>query len=259
MERVSVPVTTRAPTGQTNAYVIGSDRIVLIDPAARTDSLDGLLAGRTLDHVLVTHHHPDHVGAVADYATANDATVWARRGRESAFEAATGVTPDRTFINGTEIPIDEGDLRVVDAPGHAPEHVAFATGEGVVCGDLAVAEGSVVVGAPEGDMRAYCTSLRRVLALEPDQLFLGHGPVIDEPTATCRRLLAHRLDREQRVAAAVADGARALAVITDEAYEKDLTGVRDLAEATVRAHLEKLDTEGRIAWDETSGTAEPTA
>ena len=259
MERVSVPVTTRSPTGQTSAYLIGSDRAALIDPAARTNGLDECLGRRTLDHVLVTHHHPDHVGAVADYATAHDATVWARLGRESAFEAATGITPDRAYTPGTEIPVDDGHLRVVGTPGHAPEHVAFATDEGVVCGDLAVAEGSVVVGAPEGDMRAYCTSLRRVLALAPDRLFPGHGPVIGDPVAVCRRLLSHRLDRERRVAAAVADGARTLAAITDEAYEKDLAGVRDLAEATVGAHLEKLDTEGRVAWDEASGTVEPTA
>ena len=249
MERISVPVATRAPTGQTNAYVQGSDSAVLIDPPARHDRLDDALAARSLGHVLVTHHHPDHVGAVADYAADHDATVWARRGRESAFETATGVAPDRTFVDGTVIPVDDSSLRIVDTPGHAPEHVAVMTDEGLVAGDLAVAEGSVVVGAPEGEMRAYCSSLRRVIARAPGRLFPGHGPVIDDPSATCRRLLAHRLDRERRVEAAVADGATTVAAITDAAYEKDLAGVRDLAEATVRAHLEKLAVENRVRWD----------
>jgi len=249
MERVSVPVATRAPTGQTNAYVLGTDPAVLVDPAARTETLDAMIAERTLGHVFVTHHHPDHVGAVADYATTHDATVWARQGREAAFAAATDIEPDRTFTDGTAIPVDDGHCEVVETPGHAPEHVAVAPDDGLVCGDLAVAEGSVVVGAPEGDMRAYCTSLRRVIARAPDRLFPGHGPVVDDPVATCRRLLAHRLDRERRVERAVDDGATTVAGVTDRAYDKDLTGVRDLAEATVRAHLEKLAVEGRIDRD----------
>lgn len=254
MERISVPVATRAPTGQTNAYVLGSDQAALVDPAARHDRLDDALAGRSLEHVLVTHHHPDHVGAVAEYASDHDAAVWARRGREAAFETAAGVAPDRTFVEGTPIPVDDGHVHVVDTPGHVPEHVGVATGDGLVAGDLAVAEGSVVVGAHEGDMRAYCSSLRRVIARAPERLFPGHGPVIDDPVATCRRLLAHRLDRERRVEAAVRDGARTLAAITDAAYDKDLEGVRDLAEATVAAHLEKLAVEGRVRWDDQRAT-----
>ncbi|WP_372480392.1 MBL fold metallo-hydrolase [Halomicrobium sp. HM KBTZ05] len=249
MERISVPVATRAPSGQTNAYVLGRDRAAVIDPCARHERVDDALASRSLAHVLVTHHHPDHVGGVADYAAEHDATVWARRGRESAFEAATGVAPDRTFTGGTEIPVDDDQLRVVETPGHAPEHVAFATGDGLVCGDLAAAAGSVAVGAPEGEMRAYCCSLRRVIARAPDRLFPGHGPVVDDAGETCRRLLAHRLDRERRVEAAVAEGSETLPAITDAAYDKDVESVRDLAEATVAAHLEKLAVEGRVAWD----------
>jgi hypothetical protein len=67
--------------------------------------------------------------------------------------------------------------------------------------------------------------------------------------ATCRRLLTHRLDRERRVRAAVADGATTVDAILDAAYEKDLSGVRDLAAGTVRAHLAKLAVEGSLRWD----------
>ncbi|MFB6139846.1 MAG: MBL fold metallo-hydrolase [Halosimplex sp.] len=255
VEGVSVEVETRAPTGQTHAYVLGSDPTLLIDPAARTDRLDAVADERRVGHVAVTHHHPDHVGAVADYAERRDATVWARTGRADAFEAATEVEPDRAFAEGTRIETGEGPVRVVDTPGHAPEHVGFAVTDGdapvLVSGDLAVADGSVVVGAPEGDLRAYLTSLRRVHAMAPDRLLPGHGPEITDGgvTGTATRLIAHRLDRERRVREAVAGGAETVPAITDAAYEKDLSGVRDLAEATVRAHLEKLAVEGRVRWD----------
>jgi ribonuclease/clavin/mitogillin len=262
--RVSVDVETRAPTGQTNAYVVGADPALLVDPAAVDDRFDALADERNVGHVAVTHHHLDHVGAVARYADRCDATVWARAGREADFVAATGVAPDRSFAEGARIETGSGPVVVRDTPGHAPEHVAFAVerddGErtergrhvpDLLCGDLAVAEGSVVVGAPEGDVRAYLTALRRVHAMDPDRLRPAHGPAMEGPEVrtTAERLIAHRLDREQRIEAAVEARARTLAEVCDRAYEKDLTGVRDLAEATVRAHLEKLAVEERVRWD----------
>ncbi|MHB9288447.1 MBL fold metallo-hydrolase [Halobacteriales archaeon Cl-PHB] len=245
---VSVPLDTRAPTGQTNAYLLGPAGGLLVDPPARSAALDAAVERQDPAHVAVTHHHPDHVGAVADYATEYDLTAWCLAGQTADFEAATGIAPDRTFGPGQTFPVPDG-IRAIDTPGHAPEHVAFVTGDGLVAGDLAIAEGSVVVGAPEGDMRAYLSSLRRLHAMDPDRLYPGHGPVIDDPRATARRLVHHRLDREGRVLAAVRDGHRELDAIVDTAYDKDVSHVRDLATATVAAHLEKLDVEGRVDWD----------
>jgi glyoxylase-like metal-dependent hydrolase (beta-lactamase superfamily II) len=258
---VTVPVETRAPGGATNAYLVGRETTLLVDPAARSPDLDSTVATHGVDHVAVTHTHPDHVGAVADYARETGATVWCRRGRERRFREATGVTPDRTFGEGTTLPTDP-PVTVLDTPGHAPDHVAFAferpadattvrseRATEVLVGDLAVAEGSVVVGAPEGDVRAYCTALRRLLARDARLLHPAHGPTITDPRATCTRLLAHRHDRERRIEAAVHDGAHDVDAVLDAAYDKDLTGVRDLARATVQAHVEKLARAGRVDWD----------
>jgi glyoxylase-like metal-dependent hydrolase (beta-lactamase superfamily II) len=252
VERIPVPTRTRAPGGETAAYLLAG--ALLVDPAGESAALDAAVAAADPTHVAVTHHHDDHVGGVAAYADRFDLVVWARAGRESAFADATGITPDRTFRPGDSIPPESG-VRVVDTPGHAPEHVAFEVSDGFVSGDLAVAEGSVVVGAPAGDMRGYLTSLRRIHAANPARLYPGHGPVIENTRATCERLIDHRLDREARVVAAVDAGARSPDAILDVAYEKDLSGVRDLARATVVAHLEKLAVEGCIAWD--GSRAEP--
>jgi glyoxylase-like metal-dependent hydrolase (beta-lactamase superfamily II) len=247
IERIPIEVPTRAPGGQTAAYIVGSESGLLIDPAATDGRIEAELDH--IDHIAVTHHHPDHVGQVAEYAAEADATIWCRYGRENAFADATGIEPDRTFREGTAIPTGDGVVTIHDTPGHAVEHVAFGVGTDVIVGDVAVAEGSVVVGTPEGDMRAYLTSLRRLWAMAPDRLLPAHGPVIDDPRATCERLIRHRIDRERRVLTAVEAGNRTVGDILGAAYDKDLTGVRDLAEATVRAHLEKLHHEGRIEWD----------
>lgn len=249
VSRVPVDTATRGPGGATNAYILGSDSAVLIDPAARTDDLDDAVDATSVDHVAVTHHHPDHVGAVAEYADACDATLWARAGRVDAFERATGVAPDRTFRPSDRIATGDGHVEIVDTPGHAQEHVAFTWDRGAVVGDLAVAVGSVVVGPPDGDMRAYLTSLRRLRARGFESIYPGHGPVIEDPDATLARLIDHRLDRERTVRRAVAEGARTVDEILDGAYDKDLTGVRDLARATVRAHLHKLAVEGDLDFD----------
>lgn len=247
IERISLEVPTRAPGGRTAAYVIGDDNALLVDPAATDDRLEAELD--RVGHIAVTHHHPDHVGRVAEYATETNATVWCRYGRRESFVNAAGTDPERTFREGTTIPVSGGDVTVHETPGHAREHVAFGLDRGLVTGDLAVAEGSVVVGAPEGDMRAYLTSLRRLRAMAPDRLFPAHGPVVVDPRSACERLIRHRLDREHRVFSAVEDGNRTVADILDAAYEKNLDGVRDLAGKTVRAHLDKLQHEGRVGWD----------
>lgn len=275
--RVPISVPTLAPEGTTNAYVVGESPALLVDPAAPSDDLDTACDARDVGHVAVTHTHPDHAGAVERYAERTGATIWARRGREAGFERATGIAPDRTFGEGTTVPVGEAAATVLDVPGHAADHVALAVpaegdrrrgdengrrcdrgAEAILCGDVAVVAGSVVVGAPEGDMRAYLTALRRLRARNPATLYSGHGPVIHDPPSTLERLIRHRLDRERRVLAAVETGASDPDAVVDRAYDKDLTGVRNLARVTVVAHIEKLAVEGRLRWDPSAERVAPT-
>ncbi len=245
--RVEVPVDTRAPTGTTNAYLVEG---LLVDPAAETDALDAAVDDERVDAIAVTHTHPDHVGGVAVYADRTDARVYAHADHVDRFRETTGVDPDATFRDGDSL--GSWGIRVLETSGHAPDHVAFAVGRGtdasreLLCGDLAVAAGSVVVGTPEGDIADYLASLERVREAGFDRLHPGHGPVIDDPETTCQRLIDHRLARERRVLTAVENGAADVDAVLEAAYDEDLSGVEDLARATVRAHLEKLAAEGRI-------------
>ncbi|MFD1571344.1 MBL fold metallo-hydrolase [Halorubrum laminariae] len=299
--RVEIQVDTRAPGGTTNAYLVDG---LLVDPAARTDALDAAVgigdaadknaadsdaddhdaaSPHSIETIAVTHAHPDHVGAVSEYADLTDATVVAHANFCDRFADATEIEPDEIVCDGDQI----GDSAVVavETPGHAADHLAFAVGGGgdesgdrgegnadgrtadsaadgtadgatdgheLICGDLAVADGSVVVGAPDGDLDAYLASLQRVRDAGYERIHPGHGPPIDDPAATCQRLIDHRLARERSVLDAIERGASDVDAVLDAAYEKDLSGVEDLARATVVAHLRKLLAEGRIgsAWTE---------
>lgn len=249
--RIPVPTETLASTGTTNAYIIGTDGAILVDPAGQTADLDRAVKSRNIEFILVTHTHSDHVDAVSQYAETTGATVVARRGHEHRFERATDVTPDRTVRDGSTLETADGHrVSLLATAGHAPDHVSLdVPGVATLVGDLAVESGSVLVDDESGDMRAYLTSLRRLHSRASPVLFPGHGPIIERPKPTIQRLIDHRLQREQRVLAAVEAGARTTDEIVTTAYEKDLTGVRDLAARTVRAHLDKLAVEGAVRWD----------
>ncbi len=247
IQRFSLDGQTRSPSGETNAYVVGETNGIVIDPAREHPELTRAVQERA-EHVAVTHYHPDHIGAVESYAEEWNLAVWALAGRGEAFEHATGIQPDRRFFPGETVPV-AGGIEILDTPGHAPEHVSFVVPDGIITGDVAVDEGSVVVGAPDGDMRAYLTSLRRLYARNPERLYPGHGPVIEAPRSTCKRLIQHRLRREHRVLDAIEAGNETLDEIVGATYEKDISAVYDLAKLTVVAHIEKLAVEGRITYD----------
>ena len=260
VRRIPVGVDSQVPTGKTNAYVIitsneeyqgdtGSrPEAILVDPPAQAPEIDMVVDKLTVSHILVTHTHPDHVGGVSVYADTTDATVWCRHGRVQRFYETTGVNPDQTFREGTILPVDES-VQILDLPGHAPDHIGIETKIGILCGDIARANGSVAITSPDGAMRAYFVALRRLHARQPACLYPGHGEVISNPRETCMRLLMHRQEREKNILTAITDNATSVETILDQAYDKNITSVRDLARATVVAHLEKLDADGRIAFN----------
>lgn len=244
--RVSMPV----PGGTVNSYRLG-DPPLLIDPAERPAQLG--LDPEQIAHVAVTHTHPDHVAGLRAVRNATDATVWALEHRVDEFNERTGVHPDRTFREGDEI--GETGVTVLETAGHSPDHVTFIKDRIALVGDIARADGSVMVGEPDGDMRAYLTTLRRLRLRDLESAYPGHGPPIESPQGRFEALIAHRLERERRVESAINSGAREPRAIVDMTYDKDLTGVEEAAVRTVKTHIAKLAVEGRIRWD--GNRAEP--
>ena len=112
-------------------------------------------------------------------------------------------------------------------------------------GDHVLGRGTTVVEWPGGDMAAYLESLEAVAAFEPDRLYPGHGPRVDDPATTIREYIDHRLQREAQVLAALEAGERTPAGMVRRIYADVDPALHGFAELSVRAHLVKLVREGR--------------
>jgi glyoxylase-like metal-dependent hydrolase (beta-lactamase superfamily II) len=225
----------------TNSWLVQSDDgLTLIDPgpddSAHVAALVAAADGR-LKRILLTHTHPDHVGAAAAVKVATGAPVmgWGR-------PWLAGFAPDVAVADGDSV----GGLVAVYTPGHASDHLCFAWRDGALfSGDHVMSWNTSIVSPPDGDMAAYMEGLRLMLARDDRVFYCGHGPVLREPAALVRAMLVHRVGREQAVQAALSDEPRAPMAIVDALYADLDARLKRAAERTVLAHLMKLEAEKR--------------
>ncbi|MEP6569518.1 MAG: MBL fold metallo-hydrolase [Acidobacteriota bacterium] len=251
---------TKPPATHTNCYLIYTSRsLLVIDPGSPYEDEQRVLgatiaellaADRTLSGILITHMHPDHVGGVnALRAQLGDIRVLAHSLTASAL-------PDiqvDTMLDDEDIVVLEGEpriaLRAMHTPGHSRGHLCLyeeRTGT-LVSGDNIVGLGSVLIDPPEGNMRDYLGSLERMRALPNlSVIFGGHGPAIANPYRKLDEYISHRLDREQRILAAVRQGADTQKEIVAQVYTDVSPKAHAMAERAVLAHLEKLIDEGLV-------------
>jgi glyoxylase-like metal-dependent hydrolase (beta-lactamase superfamily II) len=221
----------------TNSWIVGRGPAWLVDPgpaledhvAALSDEIErrGGLGG-----IALTHDHADHSEAVpALRARFPDAPLAAARGHV-----------DVRLDGGERF----GPLEAVSVPGHAPDHLVFIAGTAALAGDAVLGQGSVFIAPDPGALVAYLDGLRRLKERRPEVLLPGHGPVVVDPDAKLDEYIAHRLERERRLLAALGHGKRSVDELLDEAWSEVPAGLRPAAAVTLAAHLDKLDSERRL-------------
>jgi glyoxylase-like metal-dependent hydrolase (beta-lactamase superfamily II) len=222
----------------TNTWVLGRDPCWIVDPGP---ALDAHVAA-----VLAEARRRGGVGGIAlthDHGDPADAAVAARAGAGGPPVGAAG-------WDGADVRLADGDrfgpLRVVATPGHATDHLAFVAGDVCFTGDAVLAESSVFVAPDPGALRGYLAALQRLRGFGLALLCTGHGPPVDDPGALLDRYLAHRRDREARLVAALADGLRGIDELLDRVWDDAPASLRLAATATLAAHLDKLDEDGRL-------------
>jgi glyoxylase-like metal-dependent hydrolase (beta-lactamase superfamily II) len=241
-----------AMTGDGNwTYLIGDRHPVLIDAgvgnASHLDAIANAAPGGP-SLVLVTHAHSDHVsGAPAIKA----------RWPQSRFRKFPWPIRDPdlgwTWLDdGARVDTDDGPLTVLHTPGHAPDHLTFwhADSRTLFVGDMLVQGGTVVIPASHGGSLAlYLRSLERMLQLNPARALPAHGPVIDDPAALIHKYVEHRAQREGQVLGAIDSGGSTDESITAKIYPTLVDALVPMARESVLAHLQKLESEGRVRRD----------
>lgn len=239
----------------TNTYLLGTDELAVIDPgpddAAHLDAVAAAGAGR-IRWILVTHTHPDHAPGAAGLTQ--------RTGAERlGFASRDGFDADRTIGHGFELRRPGLWVRAVHTPGHASNHLCYLArlpgtgGSGVrtimlFTGDHVMDGSTVVISPPDGDMALYLASLAALGRLEPavDVIAPGHGRLIEDPGATVAATIAHRLEREERVAVALAAaGSATVDELIPVVYQDVDNDRHPIARRSLWAHLRKLTDDGR--------------
>ena len=178
-----------------NSYLFrrdGSDRALIVDPGDEADKLLGAIEGLgvTLDGILLTHTHFDHVGAVAPVARATGAEVWVPELEAfvladiNSFVPWPGFGPfesydaEHTLNGGERLELAGFEIDVLPTPGHSPGHVTFSIPDedAIFSGDVLFQQSIGRTDLPGGDHDTLLDSIRMLVETLPGEtaVYPGH-------------------------------------------------------------------------------------
>jgi glyoxylase-like metal-dependent hydrolase (beta-lactamase superfamily II)/8-oxo-dGTP pyrophosphatase MutT (NUDIX family) len=262
VQMIPLRTTALAPSSYTNAYLIGTNPAYLLDPGAveaeEQQRLFELLdarrqAGVRLTAVVLSHQHPDHIGAAGVCARRYGLPIWAHpltaRALEGRVEIERELHEGQCLDLGTA-PDGSGPwhLEALHTPGHAAGHLAFyeAHYRLLFVGDMVSTLSSIVIAPPEGDLAVYLNSLERLRGYDCRLLLPAHGNPSARPGQTIAECLEHRARREVQLRAALASGPHGVDDLTAEIYRGLPEGLMRFARLQVLAGLYKLERERQV-------------
>ncbi|QEE42193.1 MULTISPECIES: MBL fold metallo-hydrolase [unclassified Methylobacterium] len=274
MERVAPLIRRRiAPNGGpftatgTCTYVVGQDRVAVIDPGPDDPShiaalLDDLGPER-VEAIVVTHTHRDHSPGARLLAARTAAPIVGCGPHRAARALAEGEAPMldassdaahapvRILVEGDAVSGPGWTLVAVETPGHTMNHLAFALpeAEALFSGDHVMAWNTTIVAPPDGEMRAYMASLEKLRGRGETIYWPGHGGPVREPARLVRCLIGHRRQREAAIRARLVAGDTRIPEVVAAIYQGLDPRLRGAAALSVFAHLEDLVGRGLVACD----------
>ncbi|MBB2202866.1 MBL fold metallo-hydrolase [Gluconacetobacter tumulisoli] len=230
----------------TNSWLVAHPAgTVVIDPGPDDPAhLRAIVAAARgpVSHILLTHTHRDHLEGARPLAGMTGVPVCAYR-----HSACATFSPDIALDDGARV----ATLAALHTPGHASDHLCFATRDGILfTGDHIMGWSTTMVPpAPHGSVRLFLHSLDKVLDHDARLLLPAHGPPITRTVPCVQGLIAHRLAREASILAALPDEPATLEVILRRVYRAVRPALRRAAELNLLAHLEKLRDDGLVVHD----------
>lgn len=262
--RITAPNASPYTFTGTNSFLIGRERVAIIDPgprdAAHEAALRAAMGPRVVTAIILTHTHRDHSAAAASFAKTFGAPLWfggrhrlsrpLRRFERNLIRRSSDwdLVPDRVLIDGESILAGDRDIIVHTTPGHCANHLAFGIGgtDILLSGDHVMGWNSTLVSTPDGSMADYFASLDKVIALPYRRYFPAHGGPIDDGPGHATALRAHRKMRNRQIVEAVGKGAKTPLAVVGMIYPKQSPKVRIAALMTISAHIEFLESRGEI-------------
>lgn len=168
---------------QTNCYMIWaeeSDKCVVIDPGYDADTVldQAKKQGKTIEAILLTHGHFDHVGAVRDIAAETDCAVYICPDDLSMPPQLTAgpLYYTHTYGEGDVLQLAGLSIRVIQTPGHTRGSVCLITGDAMFSGDTLFEGSCGRTDLPGGDWAVILQSLKRLKEMTKDyKVYPGHG------------------------------------------------------------------------------------
>lgn len=251
----------------TNSYILGEDRLAVIDPGpideGHFDALMAAINGRQVSDIFITHTHADHSPLTNRLVEITGARthgygphIPARElvlGEINPLDASADISfhPDNILRDGDIVEGDGWALKALHTPGHTQNHMAFAL-EGtdwLFPGDHVMAWATSIVAPPDGSMREYMASLEHLLAQSQSKYLPGHGGRLENAHKFMRGLRAHRKMRERAILEQVKAGRKTIPAMVQVIYASTDKRLHGAAGLSVLAHLEDLVSQGKVVCD----------
>ena len=243
----------------TNTYLVGADKVAVIDPGPLDEThfqaiCDATDDGSNVSHVIVTHAHVDHSAGAPELARRlNVPTV--------AFGPATkGMSPlmERLVGEGLEsggegvdrhfkpdLVLNDGDmlegvgwaLEAIWTPGHLSNHICLAWNDIVFTGDHVMDWATSIVSPPDGDVGAFLSSCEKLLRRKNRIYLPGHGNPVTDPVRRTQWLIDHRKEREAQIIELLTSGQKSPQEIVETIYSDVPKSLFGAAKRNVFAHL----------------------
>ncbi|MFQ5753216.1 MAG: MBL fold metallo-hydrolase, partial [bacterium] len=214
IQLIALQTRTLLPATHTNTYLIGESELYIVDPAPSGNQeqerlwayLDDMIKeGRKLKGILLTHHHPDHIGALQPCQLRYDLPVLAHK---KTAEKLPQLQFIRHLKHDDELNLGPGPdgqsgwkLKVYHTPGHAAGHLSFQESRygAILAGDLISTVSTIVISPPEGHLATYLRSLEFLETVTTGMLYPGHGPAVRNGKKIIQYYIKHRQHREQKL------------------------------------------------------------